>query len=175
MNEVNINVNDLSSKLKDVTFFKYLKDEELKDFIKSSQLFEYNNNEKIIIEGEISSYLYILISGVVNVTVNQKGADIYITTLGEGSVVGEAAIFVNFKRTASIGAFKNVEILRIERTDFIEFIKRNPSSGIKMLMVIIHTLLTKLNMANQELSFERTTHVDQGEIDKFIESYFTTI
>jgi len=81
-------------------------------------------------------------------------------------------MFVNFKRTASIIAFDNVEILRIDRNAFIEFVKKYPSSGIKMLMIIIHTLLTKLRIANQELSYERTTHIEQGEIDQFIEDYF---
>jgi CRP/FNR family transcriptional regulator, cyclic AMP receptor protein len=172
MKEIKLDLQYLEEKLHNTKFFKHIEKEDQTKFIKLSTIFEYENDEIIIAEGDKSPYFFIILSGIVNVNLNQKDKSIYITTIGEGEIIGEAAIFVNFERTANIIAYNKVQILRIDRNSFISFIKENPASGIKLLMIIIHTLLSKLHLANHELAFERTTHVEQDAVDSFIEEYF---
>ncbi len=162
-------INSVLSKSK---FFKFLKDEERDRLIKSGELIEFQPGEKLMSEAEVADYFFAIMCGTVNIKIHQKDSEIYLTTLGAGEIIGEAAIFINCKRTADVEAYEKVTVLKINRATFIEFIKSSPSSGIKILMVIIHSLLKKLRLANEELAFERTTHIDQDEIDKFIEDNF---
>ena len=59
----------------------------------------------------------------------------------------------------------------IDREKFFEFIKSFPSAGIKILMIIIHSLLNKLKDVNHELAFEREAHLEQKDIDQIIDSF----
>jgi CRP-like cAMP-binding protein len=173
MTQITPDINELLNSTSDLKFFKHLDDVEKTEFLKMSDVLEYDDGENIISEGEISPYFSIILNGIVNVNLNQRNKNIYLATIGKGDIIGESAIFVNFERTADITAYRKVRTLRIDRNSFIAYIKNNPSSGIKILMIIINTLLTKLHTANLELAFERTTHVEQDSIDNFINEYFS--
>ncbi len=54
------------------------------------------------------------------------------------------------------------------RKDLISFFNKYPATGNKMLMIIVYSLLHKLRDANQELAFDRKTHILQSDIDSII-------
>ena len=175
MNKIKIDKNKIFPKIKSTKIFSFLSDDELDYILTISDIYEYNPKEKIINEGDISSYLYIIISGSVSIEIktqnkeNSKG--VYICSIGEGDIIGEAAIFTNFKRTANVIADDELKMFIIERENFFNFIKTYPGSGIKILMVIIHSLLNKLKEVNHELAFEREAHLDQTDIDEIINDF----
>ena len=141
------------------------------------EIYQYDVNEIIINEGEISPYLYVILSGSVTIRIktgnNDSAKNVYICSIGSGDVIGEAAIFTNFKRTANVIANESLKLFIIEREKFFEFIKTFPSSGIKILMVIIYSLLNKLKEVNHELAFEREVDLEQKDIDDIINEFMT--
>jgi len=165
----------LVNKLKQSDIFKVLTDEETKYLIQISEFIQCKEGEEIIKEGEISSYLYVILKGTVSVMVKQKHEgkekDIYICTIGEGDVIGEAAIFSNVKRTANVVVDKELSALKLERKVFVHFIKKFPTAGIKILMLIIYSLLKKLKEVNHELAFERKATIDQSDVDNVINDF----
>ncbi|MCK4798374.1 MAG: cyclic nucleotide-binding domain-containing protein [Spirochaetes bacterium] len=176
MKEIEIDKKLLLSKLKISKIFKLLTDNELDDLLSISEVLEFDKHEEIIKEGEISPFLYVILTGSVNVIVKQNHEnnlkDVYICTIGEGDVFGEAAIFLNVKRTAYVISNDTLQSIRIKRQNLIDFIKKHPSAGIKILMVIIYSLLHKLRGINQELAFERQAYVAQDDIDNLINDFF---
>ena len=177
MKEIKIDKKDIVPKIKSTKMFNLLADNELDYLFSIGRIFEYNVNEIIINEGEISPFLYIILSGSVTIKIKidnpESSKDVYICSIGTGDVIGEAAIFTNFKRTANVNANENLKLFIIEREKFFDFIKTFPNSGIKILMVIIHSLLNKLKEVNHELAFEREAHLEQTDIDSIINEFMT--
>lgn len=157
------------SKIKDVLIFKYLTGDEQKKLLKVSDIIPYDENSRIVVEGDVTPFFFAILEGQVNITVTkQDGKEAYICTLGAGDVFGEAGIFLKVKRTANVRSVENTTILKISRTDMFRFIKNNQTAGIKILMLIIYSMLKKLRMTNQELAFERTADMNQNDIDDLI-------
>ena len=152
-----------------VIIFKYLKPDELDKIIALSQFFTFDKDEKIIAKGDESPDLYAVLEGTVNVNVPEvKSGAVFISSIGEGDVFGEAGIFLSVKRTADVMSADGCTVLRVNRKDMINFIKARPESGIKILMLIIYSLLKKLKEANLELAFERMGDISQEDIDGMV-------
>lgn len=157
-------------KMKKIMVFRYLSDASLGEIFRMSSILNYKQNDQIIAQGETSPYFYSVLEGNVNVHVREPGGkEVYISTIGEGEVFGEAGIFLKVKRTADVVSVDNSTILRIHRKDLLDFIKKSPSAGVKVLLIIIYSLLKKLRDANQDLAFERKSGLDQDDIDSMVE------
>lgn len=162
----------IQQKLRKSMLFRYLDDEALKEVLALSEIVHFGADDRIISEGEVSSYLYTVLEGTVNVLVKERtGKEVYVGVIGEGDVFGEAGIFLSVKRTANIVSSDNTALLRISRDGLLEFIHKFPSSGVKMLLIIIYGLLRKLRESNQELAFERKSVIAQDDIDDIVESF----
>lgn len=160
--------------IKNVYIFKYLSDEERQKILEISTFMRCVPEEEIISEGDIKPYLYAVIRGTVNVLVReQERGDVFICAIGDGEIFGEAGIFLNVKRSAKIISTEESVILRIHRKQFLDFIKSYPAAGIKILMLIIYSLLSKLRESNQELAFERKADIDQDDIDSLVEGFMS--
>ncbi len=165
-------INWALSKLGNISIFHYLTDDERKFLLNISEIFEYDQDERIINYGEISACFYAILSGKVNVSVPDAntGKEVFLSCIGEGEFFGEAGIFSNAKRTANVIAAETSKIISIGRNDFFSFISRHPSAGVKILMVFVNGLLKKLNDSNKELAFERRNVLDQSAIDQFLQN-----
>jgi len=156
--------------LKKVLCFKYIPQVELNQLVEISEVLAYQEGETIVQEGEDSLHFFAVLQGTVTVHVEKKGeGDVYLCSIGEGEVFGEAGIFMKMKRTATIKAAGETKIFRIHRHQLIEFIKSSPSSGVRVLMIVIYGLLRKLRESNQELAYERRLDADQLEIDSMVD------
>ncbi|MCK5198011.1 MAG: cyclic nucleotide-binding domain-containing protein, partial [Spirochaetales bacterium] len=112
---------------------------------------------------------YAVVEGSVRVSaLESEGKDVYICTIGDGEIFGEAGIFMNVKRTASVTSCTETIVFRIERTQMLKFLKENPVAGNKFFMVMIYGLLKKLKEVNRELAYERKTDIDQDDIDALV-------
>ncbi len=154
--------------LQNTAMFKYYPDEDLLTLIESGSIVEFYKQDYLIREGDLSSSFYIIISGSVDVCVSGKDKEVYISTIGEGEVVGEAGIFSKVKRTANVIATEDTLVLELQRDSFIEFIKTHGTSGNQLLLVIVYSLLKKLREVNHDLAFERKDDISQNDIDKLI-------
>lgn len=167
---------ETKEKISGFRFLKYLTEAECRDFLDSCVAEKFQPEERIIEEGETSSALYLVLAGAVNVSVSERtddgtGKEVFICALGEGDFFGEAALFMNKKRTAHVSASGELLLLKVERESFIGFIRCHPHAGIKLLMLIIYSLLAKLREANQELAFERKASINQNDVDDIINAY----
>ena len=156
-----------------ITTFKYLSHEELDFLLDKATILRCNKQESIVKEDEISPYFFAILSGTVNVSVDEASLDgslrsVYICTLGAGDVFGEAGIFIKVKRTATVIADDEATLLRLHRDDISAFIRGKPKGGNKLLLVVIYSLLRKLRAANQELAFERKSDMDQSDVDNLL-------
>jgi CRP-like cAMP-binding protein len=155
--------------LKNTKAFHYLSDDDLDHLYPYCKFVSFEKKEKIITTDEISPNLYIIAKGSVNVMVHKEtDEEVYLSSIGAGDIFGEAALFINMKRTADVNAVEYTELIQIERRGLFNYFKLYPQAGIKILMVITYSLLLKLKGTQQHLDFFRKLYVDQDEVDKLM-------
>jgi CRP-like cAMP-binding protein len=162
----------LISKLGNVKLFQYLSDVEKRDLLGISEIYQFEAEERIITQGEVSTCFYAILSGTVNVSVKDvaTGNEVFLSCIGEGDFFGETGVFSNAQRTANVSAAVASEILKIDRDEFFNFITQETAAGVKILMIFVNGLLKKLSDSNKELAFERRNVMDQSAIDQFLKN-----
>jgi CRP-like cAMP-binding protein len=159
--------------LKKMRIFKALNETELDKLESLVHARSFKPGEKIILEGDAGDDLYLILSGFVNVTRGTGDTAVYLTILGEGEYFGEAGLFHEIKRTATVVASDQAgettaEIARFARKDFISFIQHHPSAGNHILLQILKDLFSRLQRTSMELQFSKKDILAQDEIDKLL-------
>ena len=152
--------------------FRHLDDEELKSLLAIAEVIAFDQGTKIVTQGKIGNHFYALISGAADVSVSElQDGEIVINSLVEGDTFGEAAMFLKEERTASVTATQDSVMMCIARKDLMNFFKSNSSAGVKILMMIVFGLLTKLSNANQEIAFEKQGDLDLDYVDTLVQDF----
>ncbi len=146
----------------------HLVEEELDAIVEFASVYEFSPTESIIAEGEIDQNMYLLVGGTVSVEVENDGRSVYIASLGPGEIFGEAGLFSNTERTASIVAQDEVKLIQITRSGFLKSINKRPKAAVKFMFMIIFGLLSKLRGVNAELAYERKDDARQDDIDALL-------
>jgi CRP-like cAMP-binding protein len=131
----------------------------------------FDAGELVIKDGDLSPSFFVVLDGTVKVHVTENGNDAYICSLGKGATFGESSLFLRMPRTANVTALDPSVLLKLSRYDIMGFIRDNPASGNRILLVIIYQLMKKLREANRELAYERRDDSDQSEVDALIAEF----
>ncbi|HET7770550.1 MAG TPA: cyclic nucleotide-binding domain-containing protein [Chloroflexota bacterium] len=109
----------------------------------------FADGEAACIQGEPGDSLYLVSHGTLAVFLIGDGtAERRVATLGEGACFGEMALLTGEPRTATVRAIGDVEALRLNRTRFVELLRREPTIG----LAISATLSRRLRGANTTIS-----------------------
>lgn len=102
----------------------------------SDNMIEYDTGTFIFEEGNIGDEMFILESGTLDVLIHGKKV---ATLQDKGSVIGEIAMLLGHKRTASLKARNNVVVTRITK----EKLKSTSDQGIQVLKAVALSLAKK--------------------------------
>ena len=159
-------------KIRRIKSFRYLDDVELKSLLAIAEVIGYDQGTQIVTQGKIGSHFYALIAGAADVSVSElQENEIVISSLVEGDTFGEAAMFLKEERTASVTATQDSVMMRIARKELMNFFKSNSSTGVKILLMIVFGLLSKLSNANQEIAFEKQGDLDFDYVDTLVQDF----
>lgn len=82
--------------------------------------------ERIIIQGENLSYIYIIKSGIVKCFITENnGKDYILEFLGEGEIIGELEIFNNSQSLTNVETLTDIEVFKIPNQYFMELLQAN--------------------------------------------------
>ena len=73
----------------------------------------YENGQEIVRQGELGQQLYLIWKGEVEVVRSDNGESRVLATLGPGKHFGEMAVFQNVRRTATVRAVGQVEVIAV--------------------------------------------------------------
>ncbi|MGA0025622.1 MAG: cyclic nucleotide-binding domain-containing protein, partial [Burkholderiales bacterium] len=93
-------------------------------------------NAVIMREGEAGIFMYVVIDGVVRITVGEK----IVELVKAGGVFGEMALVDQSKRAATASAAGDSNLMSINRNDFLTLIKTNPAFGLSLLKALANRL-----------------------------------
>ena len=103
--------------------------------------------EIVFQEGETGDQMFIIQEGKVKVTRNLGGREHMLSTLGKGDFFGEMAIVNNVRRTATVTAVSEVQLLAFNREGFQSMVTKNA----RIALNIIDKLCRRLQNMNTQI------------------------
>lgn len=127
--------------LKEVAHLQELSDSERAALAERLELLRYATGETVFSFGDPGHALYIVRSGEVEIFVkNDQGEKIVLETSKPGDVFGEVSLLDNGTRTAWVTAISQVELLRLDREHFEDYVRHYTPAALNMLSVIARRL-----------------------------------
>jgi len=144
-----------------VSILRDLDEGELAKVLKIARRIQIPRGKVILREGEIGETMYILEEGTVEVSktlVLKWGAeehrdrDKILTKLSaeDHPIFGEVALFEQNKRTATVTARTDCQLLEISKSAFLQLAEEYPSLGYKITRNIAQLLCSRLRKADED-------------------------
>jgi serine/threonine protein kinase len=127
--------------LRHLSFFHDFAVEEIRELRRASEWRRYEPGDEIVREVEIDDRFYVIVSG--RVTVERNGEE--VGTLGTGDCFGETSYVSDVKRTTTIRANDQVELLSVSAT-LLEQV--STSCQLRFTRVFLDTLIQRLQGSN---------------------------
>jgi len=108
----------------------------------------------IVEEGSLGESMFVLMLGKVRVEKKTPSDDRYTVTFlshEKGDFFGELGLLDADRRSATVTAESDSELIVIERDRFLEFGNQNPAAGLSITRRIASNLATRLRRANDDV------------------------
>jgi CRP-like cAMP-binding protein len=98
--------------------------------------------EELFHKGDPASQVYVVASGRLKVaTTSAEGDEVLFAIMDEGEVVGDLPMLTGGRRTASVVALEDCELLAIARRDFLRYLREHPEAAIELMVVLAERLV----------------------------------
>lgn len=140
--------------LRNVSIFEELPERDLAKIASLGTRKTFLKGSVILMEDEIGSALFIIIDGKVKVSrLDETGREVILSILGPGEVFGEMSLLDGMKRSATVSALTDTEVLIIYRDDFLNLLNKHPQIAISLLKELTQRL-RKADMQIKSLSLK---------------------
>lgn len=134
--------------LKEIPIFSGLSDLEFEKLEKVAVLKTFPKNTILFSEGDQSDSFYVILSGKVNVGINdEEGREVILSILGEGEYFGEMALMDGEPRSAFVMTKEPTQLLIVSKKDFQNLVGSNP----EIIYNVLKGLLKRLREANKKI------------------------
>lgn len=133
--------------LKEIKLLQPFKENELEWLLQIGVGASFEGHTNIIIEGELSWGLYLLLEGLVGIYKNNKLTDeLYdVGQLRKGSFFGEMSLIDDNARSATVRALTDCQLFYISKESFFnEFLNRSTDLKLRFYESCIKTLVSRL-------------------------------
>jgi CRP-like cAMP-binding protein len=147
--------------LQAISILQDLNEEELRQLLKIARRVQYPKGQVILKEGETGESMFIIEEGKVEVSktlVMKLGREDYqdrdkvLTKLSaeDHAIFGEVALFEQNKRSATVTALTDCQLLEISKADFLRLADESPRIGYKITRNIAQLLCSRLRKADED-------------------------
>jgi CRP/FNR family cyclic AMP-dependent transcriptional regulator len=115
-------------------------------------------DEVIVKQGDLADGMYVIQSGKVEVFFEKPGGTIRLAVLEAGDVFGEMALFSKSPRSATVRAFGEARILKVDKRGFFARVHEDPTLAFR----ILHKMADRIRDLDEtvaRLESERNPHV----------------
>ena len=161
--------------LRQHALFKTLTDAQLDALLPRGRLIHFGRSEKLIEQGDEGTSMFILVAGEANVIVERNGHPTHVASLRSGDCFGEMSLLTGERRSATVQAHTDCEVVEIGKPVLAHSLKENPD-----LLTKLGALLAKRQMetegivaANTKSSVVEATRLEyaNGFMDKLREFF----
>jgi len=129
--------------LRQQPLFKCLSDEQLDALMPRGRVAHFGKDEKLIRQGDTGESMFILVEGQANVVLERNGSSKFVASLSRGDCFGEMSLLTGERRSATVIANTDCEVVEIARPILAKSLKQNPE-----LLKELSQLLAKRQMEN---------------------------
>ncbi len=127
--------------LRMIPLFSELDDEALKEIAKMTVRQTYKKDNMVLIEEEVGSTMFIILSGRVKISrISDEGREVILSILVDGDFFGEMSILDGQTRSANAVTLEDSELLLIQRENFLRILHDYPQVAINLLKELAHRL-----------------------------------
>lgn len=143
---VNLAVQPTPALLKEIPLLSCFQEAELQAIIKMGKVEKRDAHSNIVIEGELSWGLYLILDGVVGVYKNNKmsGETYEVGYLRAGNFFGEMSLVDESPRSATVTSLSDVTLFHIPKTEFHMFLSKTPETKMKFYESCIQDVIHRL-------------------------------
>lgn len=117
---------------------------------------EYAPSEQIMEQGTSGGVLYILRSGVADITCNSNGHDMRVATAREASLFGEMSFLTGDKTSASVTAQKTCVVYSLTRAAYSELMQKNQDLVFALFThLLVHAASVIRHMNEEHVAFQQ--------------------
>jgi CRP-like cAMP-binding protein len=121
--------------LEKIPFFNDLTGEEQEVLMNYMSLYELGEGDILFKEGQVGQYVAFVVEGTMEVLKKSiTGADIIITTVGQGYSIGEMSLIDKSPRSATLKARTKTTLAILAQNAFKLILEKHPAMGIKILI-----------------------------------------
>lgn len=120
-------INKNAERLNQVPLFAPLSDDETEFLAESARTRIFAPGEPIVRMGQEGNSMFIIVHGMVSIQITETGVEKEVGTLGENDFFGEMSLLTGEKRTATVVAVEETEVLRIEKNAMKKIFNNNPA------------------------------------------------
>jgi CRP-like cAMP-binding protein len=92
-------------------------------------------------EGDPGTNMYLIVDGSLQVSKRLvEGSEKVLGTLGSGQYVGEMSLLTGAKRSATVQAVMDAQVIEIDRDAFLELLHHQPQLGLDIMRQMAHRL-----------------------------------
>jgi CRP-like cAMP-binding protein len=136
--------------LREVKLFQCFSDQELGELLRLGEARGCEAFQNIVIEGELSWGVYLILDGVVGISKNAKmGGNAYdLGQLHRGSFFGEMSLVDENPRSASVRAETDCHLFYIGKDVFSQFLARSPERKVRFYETCVKHMVHRLRDLN---------------------------
>jgi len=149
--------------LSEVSLFKGLNKEELKEIYENLEEIEFESGRVIFEEGAPGNKMYIIKEGKVEVRLKRGDLILVLAELKKGDFFGEFSLVQEAERSATCIATQKVILLSLSREKFWKIAEKNPRIGLKVLKNLSEEMAERIRETNKNL--ETYFLINQAIID----------
>lgn len=138
----------VSALLQAQPLFADMETDQIQALAKSARHLRYGKGEKIITQGDPGGSMYVLSSGIAQVTVERDGRASDLGELTSGECFGEISLLTGKPRTASVTAKTDCDIVEIDKSGMGDLLKQYP----RLADHLSETLSTRRSLLETELA-----------------------
>lgn len=122
--------------LQKAPLFEGLPPQDLSRIAEKTKIRQFFPDEIVVFQGQPSNSLFVITNGIVavkNITHEQENVLAYLMP---GNTFGEVGILENQPRSASVTALSEVDLLVIQREDFLSILQQHPNVAIQLSRIL---------------------------------------
>ncbi len=141
--------------LRQEPLFSWMSDQQIDGLLHDGEVNHFGRGEVVIEEGSDGDSMFVLVQGTAQVSVEKDGSQIKVGFLRRGDCFGEMSLLTGEKRTATVRAEQDCEIMEISKPVMGELLRTSPHC-----LEELSGLLAQRKLANEGVLKEAGTSQD---------------
>lgn len=152
--------------------FHEIYDNEVEEIIADCMVASYQPGDFIINQGDTNTDICVLLQGHAKVTISKDGKDQDVAKLNKGDLFGELVLINETKRTASIVAVDQCDILVMTYENFFSYFQKKPKVFALMVLNVTRLITKRLKNSTETIQklnkdlYELSLRLQTPEEDK---------